>query len=548
MPIECKECGKLVEGRRVKMEEHVLRMHKNVEGGLVGYHRTRDFGMKSWDPRDRPDRRGGEEGAGAAPTASSGPSSAPSGTTSSTTAPPFSNPYSLTSEELKSVMLLMEQPDSAATADIPVQVLIKALRWANAELFGLTQLCTTLANRVASFEAVERMRAEGVEEAEDIVVGEDSGFVRNFFNDLDASQNKEEAKGKKRKKIIRRCDLCSFSSEQVRAIRCHYRNVHIGSRRFLCDQCSASFKRSGALREHNTLVHHGLKDISCSVCEARFSRRSSLNQHNRSVHGEGLRVNCDECGRWFSRRSSLKDHAARVHLLSAKKIPCPTCSFPFGKSRDLRRHLAANVCRMILERRKKVERRERRREKVKRVESKRNYLCHHCAQYITFKNDAEPDKHLLAGGCVTLRDKTTKADREEAERERIEKMKSRCKYCEAELKDRRQMRKHLTPDGCVVMPTKGRELRLVEADRVRKMMERLEKKRKMKEERDLCPFCGIPLGAVDKRKRRKKKSRKEDAEEEEDEETTADKADGHIVGNTCRTIIQLTGGSASNST
>ncbi|KAF4528318.1 hypothetical protein B566_EDAN012085 [Ephemera danica] len=180
-----------------------------------------------------------------------------------------------------------------------------------------------------------------------------------------------------------RSRFCSYKSR-----RAHYRDLHLGSAKFMCPKCGLGFVTKNELRSHKRKVHplfceccrknfisklalsahvkhkmksnkfvckkcgpnckiqsHSLRDkesFSCEECDLKFESRTKLNVHNEHhVEGYGQsRYECKYCAKRFNVKNKLSRHM-KFHM--EKQIQCPICPRKFTISTELKYHMEVHA-------------------------------------------------------------------------------------------------------------------------------------------------------------------------------------------------------------
>uniref|UniRef100_A0A1A7X5V9 Zinc finger protein 142 n=1 Tax=Iconisemion striatum TaxID=60296 RepID=A0A1A7X5V9_9TELE len=141
-----------------------------------------------------------------------------------------------------------------------------------------------------------------------------------------------------------RCQLCSFSSLQLRTFRrhlstCRRKNPeHVDEidEHLQCQLCVFNCKQQSSMKQHLSLKHKGSGPHRCRFCPFDTTRRYRLEEHE-SLHKGVGRHSCDTCNKTFGAMSKLRQHKKRVH----DKPPlhsCSRCDFRGRTPDDVRRH------------------------------------------------------------------------------------------------------------------------------------------------------------------------------------------------------------------
>ena len=109
-----------------------------------------------------------------------------------------------------------------------------------------------------------------------------------------------------------KCHLC-HKSLQVRNLKIHLKEVHVGVQDYICEFCGKSFSRANCLKEHIHSVHEGKRNKKCDLCDKSFSIEYQLKLHLNKIHQDsGTKSKyCELCGKSVL---NLKSHILEVHL------------------------------------------------------------------------------------------------------------------------------------------------------------------------------------------------------------------------------------------
>ena len=96
-------------------------------------------------------------------------------------------------------------------------------------------------------------------------------------------------------------------------------------KRFKCDLCTKSYTQLKALKIHNSNIHLEKKMFKCLECDKTFSDSTPLSNHIKTIHVEPGTFNCSQCAKVFSHEPKLKAHIYREHRTIMKIIKCLYC-------------------------------------------------------------------------------------------------------------------------------------------------------------------------------------------------------------------------------
>lgn len=131
------------------------------------------------------------------------------------------------------------------------------------------------------------------------------------------------------------CAECSFTTQNLAALKQHFVEVHEA---FKCWICKKNFQME-ELRKHLATEHGtnavGLqsKTYTCVHCSEKFTNRRALHLHE-VKHPENLNIQCPDCGEKFARDKFLNEHREASHTISH----CRVCNKAFGNVKQLKSH------------------------------------------------------------------------------------------------------------------------------------------------------------------------------------------------------------------
>ncbi|XP_055530475.1 zinc finger protein 431-like isoform X2 [Wyeomyia smithii] len=132
-----------------------------------------------------------------------------------------------------------------------------------------------------------------------------------------------------------RCDLCSTTFNNIRALRMHRKN-HLGPPKVWgCEVCQKKYSSKNLLDEHMNM-HSGKRPFKCSHCPKDFASKYTLAAHTK-IHQDRERVfNCRECGKGFYSQSNLLQHE-KIHT-GVRDYACSDCEKTFMSQHNLDIH------------------------------------------------------------------------------------------------------------------------------------------------------------------------------------------------------------------
>ena len=119
---------------------------------------------------------------------------------------------------------------------------------------------------------------------------------------------------------------------------------------YICPFCEGStFTKDSHLKRHIASVHERNKPYSCSLCDKSFSLNDNLQRHlnvhlanenSETVHeGNISLLLCSHCGMKFGRSDQLKRHIASVHERNTLVHKCSLCDYVGYTKNDLTSHV-----------------------------------------------------------------------------------------------------------------------------------------------------------------------------------------------------------------
>ncbi|XP_075976545.1 uncharacterized protein LOC142976869 [Anticarsia gemmatalis] len=107
------------------------------------------------------------------------------------------------------------------------------------------------------------------------------------------------------------CDLCSRHAPNLET----HMWRHTGERPLKCEMCTSSFFELKALARHVNFKHTKTDRYKCDVegCSMMFPSRPMLDFHIAKLHGTHIPFPCDRCTRAFYRKNDLARHKIGTH-------------------------------------------------------------------------------------------------------------------------------------------------------------------------------------------------------------------------------------------
>ena len=144
-----------------------------------------------------------------------------------------------------------------------------------------------------------------------------------------------------------RCEVCSKTFENFRALKIHQQKVHGTFQLFKLDlsamwkfQYSLSIQRCSAVARRtqiNVRFFTGKKIFQCKLCPMVFTRNDSLLIHVHR-HNNINPYKCQICKETFLLRAERDKHRTKEHS-AEMSLGCPKCSRKFFDTKALRIHL-----------------------------------------------------------------------------------------------------------------------------------------------------------------------------------------------------------------
>lgn len=155
-------------------------------------------------------------------------------------------------------------------------------------------------------------------------------------SDQECDKKKKAVKKKPRPRIFRSardlysCDSCDFTSLQRKRYEKHKFEVH---KQTLCSLCGENCEDFKSFFSH--LESH--LPEKCTYCNKRYRSRADLTKHEKQSHGDGPNEMCPVCGKLVR---NMVQHINKVHQEQPLRL-CPHCSFTTKTAEGLRGHIAS---------------------------------------------------------------------------------------------------------------------------------------------------------------------------------------------------------------
>ncbi|XP_053688343.1 zinc finger and BTB domain-containing protein 49-like isoform X2 [Sabethes cyaneus] len=134
------------------------------------------------------------------------------------------------------------------------------------------------------------------------------------------------------------CDVCGKDFTSKGGLKTHSYTHYPDEMPFVCEVCDKKFPTVNKMKDH-VLRHKGIKRHICPHCGLQKITRHELKFHIRNMHSSEPRCfPCTLCEKQLSSSGGLNTHVRTVHHGSKPHV-CPFCSFAFGRTDHLKRHI-----------------------------------------------------------------------------------------------------------------------------------------------------------------------------------------------------------------
>ncbi|XP_055528148.1 gastrula zinc finger protein XlCGF46.1-like [Wyeomyia smithii] len=138
------------------------------------------------------------------------------------------------------------------------------------------------------------------------------------------------------------CDVCGRDYTTKGGLKTHKYTHYPSEMPFVCAVCGKKFPTVNKLKEH-TMRHDGIKRHTCPHCGLQKITMHELKFHIKNMHSSEPRsFPCKLCEKHFTSPGSLSMHVKIIHH-GLKPYVCTICSFAFGRSDHLKRHMQSHI-------------------------------------------------------------------------------------------------------------------------------------------------------------------------------------------------------------
>ena len=167
---------------------------------------------------------------------------------------------------------------------------------------------------------------------------EDIRYIPDMKSSVNDSSRPDDYIIKRDGKYV--CKICGLVSKNIniKSIRFHVMNKHLGKKTHRCPVCNYSCAFKGLLKRHIDTCHE--EEQECKICKRILTSKRGLKLHIEKNHKESfipeLKMDCKFCGECFRYRKELIDHKLQFH--ANIKYDCDICGQSLASARGLRKH------------------------------------------------------------------------------------------------------------------------------------------------------------------------------------------------------------------
>ncbi|CAH1778288.1 unnamed protein product [Owenia fusiformis] len=135
-----------------------------------------------------------------------------------------------------------------------------------------------------------------------------------------------------------KCPKCETKLKKITYITEHYKNKHMGERKYKCEMCGKLAYSRNTHKVH-VQTHTGTRPFKCNLCSYDTTRKVLLDHHLLSHNSDPLiakPVSCSICDKRFASKCLLDTHM--IYHSDMRPFPCTYCSKSFKRKEHLKKH------------------------------------------------------------------------------------------------------------------------------------------------------------------------------------------------------------------